>query len=440
MKKRNNIFKEEKNCSISNILYLKDLKKKSYIKLFFVAESLNIKDFKSLNKHNLILEISKDYIYKGYHIIIEGILDILLPSNGFLRSPEFGYMPCIQDVFVPQKKIREFCLRNGDNILAYVNFIQRDYSRLVVTDIMKINCIDVHEINERLYFDELTPLYPRERICLEMYKEIDKNSISITGRIIDIISPLGKGQRALIVSPPKSGKTTLIQNIAYIITKKEPSIELIILLIGERPEEVTDIIRSVKCEVISSTFDDTSFKHVKISEIVIEKAKRLVENKKDVVILLDSITRLARAYNSVSPSSGRVLSGGIDSNALNKPKRFFGAARNTEEGGSLTIIATALVDTGSKMDEVIFEEFKGTGNSEIILDRSTAEKRIFPAINISRSGTRKEELLITKERLSKIFIIRKILNIMNSSESIEFLISKLRYSKNNNCFFDQLVK
>jgi transcription termination factor Rho len=363
------------------------------------------------------------------------VLEILQDGYGFLRSPEANYTPCPDDIYVSPNQIRRMGLRTGDTITGPVRAPKKGERYFALVKINSVNGGDGNKIYHRTHFEDLTPLYPDDRIILE---RSDMPSSNLSQRIIDIVSPLGKGQRALIVAPPRTGKTILLQNIAHSITANNPDIKLIVLLIDERPEEVTDMARSVKGEVVSSTFDEPSVRHVQLAEMVIEKAKRLVEQKHDVVILLDSITRLARAYNNVVPSSGKVLSGGVDSNALQRPKRFFGAARNIEEGGSLTIIATALIETGSRMDEVIFEEFKGTGNSEIVLDRKIADKRVFPAIDIAKSGTRKEDLLVDKSTLTKMWVLRRILNPMGTIDAIEFLIDKMGDTKTNDAFFEKM--
>jgi len=417
--------------------YIKDLKKQKQEELFNLAESLAVEKANVLNKSDLITSILKKLITSGHNLVGEGILEVLQEGYGFLRSSESNYVSCSDDVYVSQNQIRKYGLKTGDLVKTTVKLPKRSEKYFAAYHIEEIN----HQTNVLSYrrrsFDDLTPLFPNQHIKLENVQNIS-DSANISSRIIDIIAPLGKGQRALLVAPPRSGKTVLMQNIAHAISQNNPDITLIVLLIDERPEEVTDMSRSVKGEVVSSTFDEPSHRHVQLAEIVIEKAKRLVESGKDVVILLDSITRLARAYNNVAPSSGRVLSGGVDSNALQRPKRFFGAARNIEEGGSLTIIATALIETGSRMDEVIFEEFKGTGNAEIILDRKLADRRVFPAIDITKSGTRKEDLLLDKSILSKTWILRKVLNPMGTLESIEFFVDKLKNSKTNENFFNQM--
>ncbi|MSO13814.1 Transcription termination factor Rho [Rickettsiales endosymbiont of Trichoplax sp. H2] len=444
--KNNNIIDDNKNTTkesnkiaderIANeVLNLKDFKKKNPKELILLAESLTLKNPSNFNRHDLVFAILKNYAEKGHKIIGEGVLEILSDGYGFLRADESNYVPCSDDVYISPNQIRRFGLRTGDTISGYIRAPKKEERYFAIINVLTINSQSTEGSKHRVQFEDLTPLYPEEKISLEF---LDGSKSTLSGRVIDMVSPLGKGQRALVVAPPRTGKTVLMQNIAHAIAKNYPDINLIVLSIGERPEEVTDMLRSVKGEVVSSTFDEPSHRHVQLAEIVIEKARRLVESKKDVVVLLDSITRLARAYNDIAPSSGKVLSGGVDSNALQRPKKFFGAARNIEEGGSLTIIATALVETGSRMDEVIFEEFKGTGNAEIVLDRKIADKRVFPAIDIAKSGTRKEELLIDKGTLAKAWVMRKILNPMGTTEAIEFLINKLKYSKSNEDFFKQM--
>ena len=430
---KDTIKKLEKDKKI--ILKLKDFKTKNPKELLLIAESLSLKNFNSSSRHDIVFSILKNYAERGHKIIGEGVLEILPDGYGFLRSAESNYIPCSDDVYISPNQIRRFGLRTGDNIVGFIRSPKKEERYFAITNVQNVNFQSIEEIKHRVQFEDLTPLYPNDKINLE-FSDATKNILS--ERVIDIVSPLGKGQRALVVAPPRTGKTVLMQNIAHAISINYPNIYLMVLSIGERPEEVTDMLRSVKGEVVSSTFDEPSHRHVQLAEIVIEKARRLVESKKDVVILLDSITRLARAYNDIAPSSGKVLSGGVDSNALQRPKKFFGAARNIEEGGSLTIIATALVETGSRMDEVIFEEFKGTGNAEIVLDRKIADKRVFPAIDVIKSGTRKEELLINKANLTKAWVMRKILSPMGTTEAIEFLIHKLKYSKSNEEFFKQM--
>ena len=422
--------------SVNEIFHLKELKKKTSESLLALAESFLIENPSVLPKHELIFAILQKIADTGGKIVGEGSLEVLTDGDGFLRSHEANYLPAADDIYISPNQIRKYGLRTGDTISGYMRAPKRGERYFALAYISDINDIEPDKIRHRAYFDDLTPLYPNKLIRLET--EYDPRQKDLSARIIDIVSPLGKGQRALIVAPPRTGKTMLIQNIAHSITHNFPEIKLIVLLIDERPEEVTDMLRSVRGEVVSSTFDEPSTRHVQLAEMVTEKAKRLVEAKHDVVILLDSITRLARAYNNISPSSGKVLSGGVDSNALQRPKRFFGAARNIEEGGSLTIIATALIETGSRMDEVIFEEFKGTGNSEIILDRKLSDKRVFPAIDIAKSGTRKEDLLLEKSVLNKIWLLRRILTNMHGTESSEFLLDKIKSTKTNSEFFENM--
>ena len=402
-----------------------ELKEKSITELSRIARTLDIPGASGLRKQDLIFKILQAQSEKEGHIFAEGVLEILPDGYGFLRSPDYNYLPGPDDIYVSPSQIRKFDLKTGDTISGNVRPPHEGEKYFALVKIEAINFESPEETRNKILFDNLTPLYPEERIKMETARE------SISGRVMDILTPIGKGQRGLIVAPPRTGKTMLLQAIANSVTSNHPEVALIVLLIDERPEEVTDMQRSVKGEVISSTFDEPAARHVQVAEMVIEKAKRLVEHKRDVVILLDSITRLARAYNTIVPPSGKILSGGVDSNALQRPKRFFGAARNIEEGGSLTIIATALVDTGSRMDEVIFEEFKGTGNMEVILDRKLIDKRVFPAIDIQRSGTRKEELLITKEDLSRIWVLRKVLNPLSPTEAMELLVDKLGKTRNN---------
>jgi transcription termination factor Rho len=414
---------------------LQELKRKTPAELLAFAEELEIENASSLRKQDMLFAILKQLAENDVPISGDGVLEVLSDGFGFLRSPEANYLPGPDDIYVSPSQVRRFGLRTGDTVEGQIRS-PRDGERYFA--LLKVNSINFDEpdrLRQRINFDNLTPLYPEEKIQLEFD---DPTRRDLTTRVIDLITPLGKGQRALIVSPPRAGKTVMLQNIAHAIMANHPEVYLIVLLIDERPEEVTDMARSVRGEVISSTFDEPAQRHVQIAEMVIEKAKRLVEHKRDVVILLDSITRLARAYNTVVPSSGKVLTGGVDANALQRPKRFFGAARNIEEGGSLTIIATALIDTGSRMDEVIFEEFKGTGNSEIILDRKVADKRTFPSIDITKSGTRKEELLVDRGVLSKMWVLRRVLTPMGTVDGLEFLINKLKESKNNAEFFDAM--
>jgi transcription termination factor Rho len=419
-------------------MHLAELKAKTPADLLSYAESLQIENASSLRKQDMMFAILKNLAENDQAIHGEGTLEILPDGFGFLRSPEANYLPGPDDIYVSPSQVRRFSLRTGDSVEGQIR-APKDGERYFA--LLKVNTINFEPpdaVRHRINFDNLTPLYPDERLKMEVenFQSVAKGpSKDYTPRVI---APIGKGQRALIVSPPRTGKTVMLQNIATAIAANHPEVFLIVLLIDERPEEVTDMARSVKGEVISSTFDEPATRHVQVTEMVLEKAKRLVEHKRDVVILLDSITRLARAYNTVVPSSGKVLTGGVDANALQRPKRFFGAARNIEEGGSLTIIATALIDTGSRMDEVIFEEFKGTGNSEIILDRKLSDKRTFPAIDITKSGTRKEELLVEKSTLSKMWVLRRILNPMGTVDAMEFLLDKLKYSKTNNDFFDAM--
>ncbi|MGY8990247.1 MAG: transcription termination factor Rho [Rhodospirillales bacterium] len=417
---------------------LKDLKTKPPKELLKFAEELEVENASSLRKQEMMFAILKRLAENGTAIFGDGVLEVLQDGFGFLRSPEANYLPGPDDIYVSPSQVRRFSLRTGDTVEGEIRSPkdgERYFALLKVTD---INFADPEDVKHRINFDNLTPLYPEEKLHMEIERKPKDKSKDGTGRVIDLICPIGKGQRALIVAPPRTGKTIMLQNIAQSIAENHPECYLIVLLIDERPEEVTDMQRTVKGEVVSSTFDEPATRHVQVAEMVIAKAKRLVEHKRDVVILLDSITRLARAYNTVVPSSGKVLTGGVDANALQKPKRFFGAARNIEEGGSMTIIGTALVDTGSRMDEVIFEEFKGTGNSEIILDRKLVDKRTFPAIDITKSGTRKEELLVDKGTLSKMWVLRRILMPMGVVDSMEFLLDKLKNSKNNADFFDSM--
>ncbi|MFV9875236.1 MAG: transcription termination factor Rho [Rickettsiales endosymbiont of Dermacentor nuttalli] len=423
--------------NIENTVYLKQFKRKLPAELLAEAEQFGIENPNVLLKQDIIFAILKKIAEQGGVIIGEGVLEVLPDGFGFLRSPEANYSAGTDDIYVSPSQIKKFSLRTGDTVEGQIRAPKQGERYFALLKVTKINFDPPELSTHRINFDNLIPLYPNQRINLENLEIAGINgSKDLSNRVIDLVCPLGKGQRALIVAPPRSGKTVLMQNIAHAITANHPEIYLIVLLIDERPEEVTDMARSVKGEVVSSTFDEPAVRHVQLAEMVIEKAKRLVEQGKDVVILLDNITRLARAYNTVVPSSGKVLTGGVDSNALQRPKRFLGAARNIEDGGSLTIIATALIETGSRMDEVIFEEFKGTGNAEIVLDRKIAEKRIFPAIDITRSGTRKEELLYDKSTLSKIWVLRRILVSMGVVDAIEFLLDKMKNSKTNNEFFD----
>ncbi len=417
---------------------LKELKKKTPADLLAYAEELGVENAPALNTQELMFAILKQIASTETVLYGEGVLEVLSDGFGFLRSAEANYLAGPDDIYVAPVQIKRFGLRTGDTLYGEIRPPKEGERYFAMSKIISVNETDPEELRYRINFDNLTPLFPNEKLKMEYDLPSGEKNKDLTARIIDLICPQGKGQRGLIVAPPRTGKTVMMQNIAHAITANHPEVTLIVLLIDERPEEVTDMKRSVKGEVISSTFDEPANRHVQVAEMVIEKAKRLVEHKKDVVILLDSITRLARAYNTVIPSSGKVLTGGVDANALQKPKRFFGAARNVEEGGSLTIIATALVDTGSRMDEVIFEEFKGTGNSEIVLDRKVSDKRIFPAIDITKSGTRKEELLVDKNILPKMWMLRRVLMPMGAPEAIEFLIDKLKVSKNNNDFFESM--
>ena len=416
-------------------LALSDLKSKSPADLLSMAEELEIDNASTMRKGDMMFSILKERAEEGWEISGDGVLEVMQDGFGFLRSPEANYLPGPDDIYVSPDMIRQYGLRTGDTVDGVIQAPRDNERYFGLVRVSKINFEDPERARHKVNFDNLTPLYPNERLTME---RDDPTVRDRSARIIDLVAPIGKGQRSLIVAPPRTGKTVLLQNIAASIERNHPECYLIVLLIDERPEEVTDMQRSVKGEVISSTFDEPATRHVAVSEMVIEKAKRLVEHKRDVVILLDSITRLGRAYNTVVPSSGKVLTGGVDANALQRPKRFFGAARNIEEGGSLTIIATALIDTGSRMDEVIFEEFKGTGNSEIVLDRKVADKRVFPAMDILKSGTRKEELLVDKGDLQKTFVLRRILNPMGTTDAIEFLISKLKQTKTNSDFFDSM--
>ena len=414
---------------------LKDLKAKSPVELLAFAEELGVESASTLRKQELMFAILKQLAAQETDIIGEGVVEVLLDGFGFLRSPDANYLAGADDIYVSPSQIRRFSLRTGDTVEGQIRGPKEGERYFALLKVNSINFEDPEKARHKINFDNLTPLYPDERFKMEVDNPTSKD---MTARVIDLVAPLGKGQRALITAQPRTGKTVILQNIAHSITTNHPECYLIVLLIDERPEEVTDMQRSVKGEVISSTFDEPASRHVQVAEMVIEKAKRLVEHGRDVVILLDSITRLGRAYNTVVPSSGKVLTGGVDANALQRPKRFFGAARNIEEGGSLTIISTALIDTGSRMDEVIFEEFKGTGNSELILDRKVADKRVFPAIDITRSGTRKEELLVAPDQLKKMYVLRRILMPMGTVDAIEFLLDKLKQTKNNADFFEQM--
>ena len=414
---------------------LQDLKAKSPVELLAFAEDVEVENASTLRKQELMFAILKQLASKETDIIGEGVVEVLQDGFGFLRSPDANYLAGPDDIYVSPSQIRRFSLRTGDTVEGQIRSPKDGERYFALLKVNSINFEDPEKARHKVHFDNLTPLYPDERFKMEIEDPTIKD---LTSRVIDLVAPLGKGQRALITAQPRTGKTVILQNIAKSITHNHPECYLIVLLIDERPEEVTDMQRSVNGEVISSTFDEPASRHVQVAEMVIEKAKRLVEHGRDVVILLDSITRLGRAYNTVVPSSGKVLTGGVDANALQRPKRFFGAARNIEEGGSLTIISTALIDTGSRMDEVIFEEFKGTGNAEIILDRKVADKRVFPAIDITRSGTRKEELLVPPQILKKMYVLRRILMPMGTVDAIEFLIDKLKQTKTNADFFDQM--
>ncbi len=414
---------------------LQELKRKTPAELLAYAEELQIENASTLRKQDRMFAILKQLAENDIAIYGDGVLEILQDGFGFLRSPEANYLPGPDDIYVSPSQVRRFSLRTGDTVEGQIRSPKEGERYFALLKVNQINFDSPEKVRHRINFDNLTPLYPEERLKIEIEDPTKKD---LTTRVIDLVAPLGKGQRALIVAPPRTGKTMMLQNIAHAVAANNPDCYLIVLLIDERPEEVTDMARSVKGEVVSSTFDEPATRHVQVAEMVIEKAKRLVEHKRDVVILLDSITRLARAYNTVVPSSGKVLTGGVDANALQRPKRFFGAARNIEEGGSLTLIATALIDTGSRMDEVIFEEFKGTGNSEIILDRKLSDKRTFPAIDITKSGTRKEELLVDKATLSKMWVLRRILMPMGVTDAMEFLVDKLKQTKTNSDFFSSM--
>ena len=416
-------------------LSLSELKSQSPANLLKFAEKIEIDNASTMRKGDMMFAILKEMAENGVEISGDGVLEVVQDGFGFLRSTDANYLPGPDDIYVSPSQIKKFSLRTGDTLEGAICAPKDNERYFGLVTVKAINFADPEKAKHKIHFDNLTPLYPDERFKLEIEDPTIKDQ---SARVIDLIAPIGKGQRSLIVAPPRTGKTVILQNIAHAIEKNQPDSYLIVLLVDERPEEVTDMQRSVKGEVISSTFDEPATRHVAVAEMVIEKAKRLVEHKRDVVILLDSITRLGRAYNTVVPSSGKVLTGGVDANALQRPKRFFGAARNIEEGGSLTIIATALIDTGSRMDEVIFEEFKGTGNSELVLDRKVADKRVFPAIDLLKSGTRKEELLVEKTELTKVFVLRRILNPMGTTDAIEFLLSKLKQTKTNSEFFDSM--
>ncbi|KTR84690.1 transcription termination factor Rho [Novosphingobium fluoreni] len=413
-------------------MHLKELKQKTPADLVAMAEELGVEGASTMRRQDLMFGILKEVAEDGEEIMGLGTIEVLTDGFGFLRSPEANYLAGPDDIYVSPNQVRKWGLRTGDTVEGEIRAPRDGERYFAITKLTKVNFDDPDVVRHRVNFDNLTPLYPDERLNLD---SLDPTVKDKSARVIDLISPQGKGQRALIVAPPRTGKTVLLQNMAKAITDNHPEVFLLVLLVDERPEEVTDMQRSVKGEVISSTFDEPAQRHVQVAEMVIEKAKRLVEHKRDVVILLDSITRLGRAYNTVVPSSGKVLTGGVDANALQRPKRFFGAARNIEEGGSLSIIATALIDTGSRMDEVIFEEFKGTGNSEIVLDRKVSDKRIFPALDVGKSGTRKEELLVPKDQLSKMWVLRRILMQMGTVDAMEFLLDKMKDSKTNEDFF-----
>jgi len=416
-------------------LSLAELKAKTPADLLKMAEELEIENASTMRKGDMMFAILKEMADEGVEISGDGVVEVLKDGFGFLRSPAANYLAGPEDIYVSPEQIRKFSLRTGDTVDGVIRAPEEGEKYFGLVDISFINFEDPDKTKHKINFDNLTPLYPEERLKMEIEDPSIKDK---TARIIDLVAPIGKGQRSLIVAPPRTGKTMILQNIAHSIEKNHPECFLIVLLVDERPEEVTDMQRSVKGEVVASTFDEPAARHVAVAEMVIEKAKRLVEHKRDVVILLDSITRLGRAFNTVVPSSGKVLTGGVDANALQRPKRFFGAARNIEEGGSLTIIATALIDTGSRMDEVIFEEFKGTGNSEVVLDRKIADKRVFPAIDILKSGTRKEELLVERSELTKTFLLRRILNPMGTTDAAEFLLGKMKQTKTNSEFFDSM--
>ncbi len=414
---------------------LSELKAKAPTDLLAMAEELEVENASSMRKQDMLFAILKELADREIEIVGTGVLEVLQDGFGFLRSPEANYLPGPDDIYVSPNQIKRMSLRTGDTVEGPIRAPKAGERYFALLKVSTINFEDPEKARHKVHFDNLTPLYPDERFKMEIEDPTIKDR---SARVIDLVAPIGKGQRCLIVAPPRTGKTVLLQNIAHSIERNHPECYLIVLLIDERPEEVTDMQRSVKGEVVSSTFDEPAIRHVAVAEMVIEKAKRLVEHGRDVVILLDSITRLGRAYNTVVPSSGKVLTGGVDANALQRPKRFFGAARNIEEGGSLTIISTALIDTGSRMDEVIFEEFKGTGNSEIVLDRKVADKRVYPSMDILKSGTRKEELLVSKSDLTKMFVLRRILNPMGTTDAIEFLLGKLKQTKTNTEFFDSM--
>lgn len=417
-------------------MHLQELKSKTPAELLAYAEELEVENASTLRTQDMMFAILKQLAENSVTIRGMGVLEVLSDGFGFLRAPESNYLPGPDDIYISPSQVKRFGLRTGDTVEGEIRAPKDGERYFALLKVESINFEDPDKVRHRINFDNLTPLYPDEKLTFELPFDPDKKDN--TPRVIDLISPMGKGQRGLIVAPPRTGKTMMLQSIAHAISTNHPEVYLLVLLIDERPEEVTDMQRSVKGEVISSTFDEPAIRHVQVTDMVIEKAKRLVEHKRDVVILLDSITRLARAYNTVVPSSGKVLTGGVDANALQRPKRFFGAARNVEEGGSLTIIATALIETGSRMDEVIFEEFKGTGNSEVILDRKLSDKRVFPAIDVTKSGTRKEELLVDKQTLAKMWVLRRILMQMGPVDAMEFLSDKMRHSKTNDDFFEQM--
>ncbi len=417
---------------------LDDLKAKSPAELLAFAEEVEVENASTLRKQDMLFAILKELADRDVEISGGGVLEVLSDGFGFLRSPDANYLPGPDDIYVSPSQIRRFALRTGDTVTGEIRSPKDGERYFALLKVSTINFEDPEKARHKVHFDNLTPLYPDQRFNMEIENPELSKKKDLTGRVIDLVAPLGKGQRCLIVAPPRVGKTIMLQNIAHSISANHPECYLIVLLIDERPEEVTDMQRTVKGEVVASTFDEPAARHVAVAEMVIEKAKRLVEHGRDVVILLDNITRLGRAYNTTVPSSGKVLTGGVDANALQRPKRFFGAARNIEEGGSLTIISTALIDTGSKMDEVIFEEFKGTGNAELVLDRKVADKRVFPAIDIAKSGTRKEDLLVPKEQLAKVYVLRRIISPMGTSDAIEFLIDKLRQTRSNEEFFDSM--
>ncbi|MGB0206560.1 MAG: transcription termination factor Rho [Candidatus Puniceispirillaceae bacterium] len=417
-------------------MHLQELKNKTPAELLAYAEELEVENASTLRTQDMMFGILKQLAENSVTIRGSGVLEVLSDGFGFLRAPESNYLPGPDDIYISPSQVKRFGLRTGDTVEGEIRAPKDGERYFALLKVESINFEDPDAVRHRINFDNLTPLYPDEKLTFELpFNPENKNN---TPRVIDLISPMGKGQRGLIVAPPRTGKTMMLQSIAHAISTNHPEVYLLVLLIDERPEEVTDMQRSVNGEVISSTFDEPAVRHVQVTDMVIEKAKRLVEHKRDVVILLDSITRLARAYNTVVPSSGKVLTGGVDANALQRPKRFFGAARNVEEGGSLTIIATALIETGSRMDEVIFEEFKGTGNSEVVLDRKLSDKRVFPAIDVTKSGTRKEELLVEKQTLSKMWVLRRILMQMGPVDAMEFLSDKMRHSKTNEDFFEQM--